>query len=161
MSLVYLQLGSNLGDRLSILNTAVSKISTQVGDLLLLSEIYQSSPWGVEGQGDFLNQVILIESSYSAKLILEIILNIEKELGRVRIEKWGERVIDIDILFYNDEIIEASDLCVPHKYISKRKFVLLPLNEIAPNFIHPKYDKTITQLLAECLDEESVMIYEV
>ena len=161
MSLVYLQLGSNLGDRLSILNTAVSKISTQVGDLLLLSKIYQSSPWGVEGQGDFLNQVILIESRYSAKLILEIILNIEKELGRVRIEKWGERVIDIDILFYNDEIIEASDLCVPHKYISKRKFVLLPLNEIAPNFIHPKYDKTITQLLEECLDEESVMIYEV
>lgn len=161
MSLVYLQLGSNLGDRLSVLNTAVSKISTQVGDLLLLSQIYQSSPWGVEGQGDFLNQVILIESSYSAKLILEIILNIEKELGRVRIEKWGERVIDIDILFYNDEIIEASDLCIPHKYISKRKFVLLPLNEIAPNFIHPKYDKTITQLLEECLDEESVMIYEV
>ena len=161
MSLVYLQLGSNLGDRLSILNTAVSKISTQVGDLLLLSKIYHSSPWGVEGQGDFLNQVILIESRYSAKLILEIILNIEKELGRVRIEKWGERVIDIDILFYNDEIVEASDLCVPHKYISKRKFVLLPLNEIAPNFIHPKYDKTITQLLEECLDEESVMIYEV
>ena len=161
MSLVYLQLGSNLGDRLSILNTAASKISTQVGDLLLLSKIYQSSPWGVEGQGDFLNQVILIESRYSAKLILEIILNIEKELGRVRIEKWGERVIDIDILFYDDEIIEASDLCVPHKYISKRKFVLLPLNEIAPNFIHPKYDKTITQLLEECLDEESVMIYEV
>ena len=161
MSLVYLQLGSNLGDRLSVLHAAVDKISTQVGDLLLLSQIYQSSPWGVEGQGDFLNQVILIESRYSAKLILEIILNIEKELGRVRIEKWGERVIDIDILFYNDEIIEASDLCVPHKYISKRKFVLLPLNEIAPNFIHPKYDKTITQLLEECLDEESVMIYEV
>ena len=161
MSLVYLQLGSNLGDRLSVLHTAVDKISTQVGDLLLSSQIYQSSPWGVEGQGDFLNQVILIESPYSAKLILEIILNIEKELGRVRIEKWGERVIDIDILFYNDEIIEASDLCVPHKYISKRKFVLLPLNEIAPNFIHPKYDKTITQLLEECLDEESVMIYEV
>ena len=161
MSLVYLQLGSNLGDRLSVLHAAVDKISTQVGDLLLLSQIYQSSPWGVEGQGDFLNQVILIESRYSAKLILEIILNIEKELGRVRIEKWGERVIDIDILFYDDEIIEASDLCVPHKYISKRKFVLLPLNEIAPNFIHPKYDKTITQLLEECLDEESVMIYEV
>ena len=72
-----------------------------------------------------------------------------------------ERGIDIDILFYNDEIIEASDLCIPHKYISKRKFVLDPLNEIAPNFIHPKYDKSIAQLLEECLDEESVTIYEV
>ena len=161
MNLVYLQLGSNLGDRLVMLNLAVEKIIAKIGEIVVSSKIYQSTSWGVEGQGDFLNKVVLIKSDYSAKLILELILNIEKDLGRVRIERWGERVIDIDILFYNDDIIEVTDLCIPHKYISKRKFVLYPLSEIAPYFIHPKHDKTINQLLKECLDEENVSIYEV
>ena len=81
-------------------------------------------------------------------------------MGRVRVEKWGERIIDIDILFFNDEIIESSDLCIPHRYISKRRFVLEPLFEIASNLNHPKYNKNISQLLEECVDTEKVEIYE-
>ena len=89
------------------------------------------------------------------------LLNIEKEMGRVRVEKWGERIIDIDILFYNNEIIETNSLCIPHPYISKRRFVLTPLQEIEENYVHPILQKTINELLLECLDEEKVSIYEV
>ncbi|MDA9669035.1 2-amino-4-hydroxy-6-hydroxymethyldihydropteridine diphosphokinase, partial [bacterium] len=107
------------------------------------------------------NQVVLLETVVKPFNLLDIILNIEKEMGRVRIEKWGERIIDIDILFYNNEIIESNSLCVPHPYISKRRFVLTPLKEIGENYIHPILQKTINELFLECLDEEKVSIYEV
>jgi 2-amino-4-hydroxy-6-hydroxymethyldihydropteridine diphosphokinase len=103
---------------------------------------------------------LLLETDVKPFDLLDIILNIEKEMGRVRIEKWGERIIDIDILFYNDEIIETNNLCIPHPYISKRRFVLSPLDEIAKNYIHPILQKTINKLLLECLDEEKVSVYE-
>lgn len=160
MNLVYLQLGSNLGNRIQSLNLAIDMLTLEVGVIIKKSKIYESTPWGVEGQGDFLNQVVLVETIYSPQAVLEYIMNIEKEIGRIRIEKWGERIIDVDILFYNNEIIESASLCIPHKYISKRKFVLIPFAEIQPEFIHPKYDKTIIQLLNECSDDEKVLVYE-
>ena len=160
MNRVYIQLGSNLGDREGYLKQSQVMLIDEIGLIIKKSSIYESSPWGVENQGSFLNQVLLLETDVKPFDLLDIILNIEKEMGRVRIEKWGERIIDIDILFYNDEIIETNNLCIPHPYISKRRFVLSPLDEIAKNYIHPILHKTINKLLLECLDEEKVSVYE-
>ncbi|MBT7895527.1 MAG: 2-amino-4-hydroxy-6-hydroxymethyldihydropteridine diphosphokinase [Flavobacteriales bacterium] len=160
MNQVYIQLGSNLGDRMHFLEIARNLISQELGVITKKSKIYESSSWGVDDQAFFLNQVILLATSQDPLKLLRSILNIENKIGRVRLEKWGERIIDIDILFYNDEIIESIDLCIPHKYLSKRKFVLIPLCEIAQDFNHPKYNKNISMLLEECLDVEKVNIYE-
>ncbi len=160
MNRVYIQLGSNLGDREGYLKQSQVMLIDEIGLIIKKSSIYESSPWGVENQGSFLNQVLLLETDVKPFDLLDIILNIEKEMGRVRIEKWGERIIDIDILFYNDEIIETNNLCIPHPYISKRRFVLSPLDEIAKNYIHPILQKTINKLLSQCLDEEKVSVYE-
>lgn len=161
MNRVYMQLGSNLGDREGYLKQSHDMLMDEIGVIIKKSSIYESSPWGVENQGAFLNQVVLLETAVKPFNLLDMILNIEKEMGRVRIEKWGERIIDIDILFYNNEIIETNSLCIPHPYISKRRFVLTPLQEIGENYIHPILQKTINELLIECLDEEKVSIYEV
>ena len=156
MNRVFLQIGSNLGDREHLLSSAISLISERIGSISKLSKIYESTPWRVDGQENYLNQIVEIRSENTPHEILEKALDIEKELGRLRIEKWGERLIDIDIIFFNDEIIETSDLCIPHKYMHKRNFVLKPLNEIAPDFIHPKYHKTVSDLLAASRDIERV-----
>jgi len=157
---IYFQLGSNIGDRIENMNQSIEFISERIGDVLEKSSLYESTPWGVENQRNFLNQVIYVKSIHDPFAILDLALQIEKDMGRVRIEKWGERIIDIDILFYNDDIIESDKLCIPHQFISKRKFVLEPMNELASNFIHPKLNKTIKQLLSDCKDEEKVEIYE-
>ena len=160
MNRVYIQIGSNLGDREGYLKQSRLMLVDEIGLIIKKSSVYESSPWGVENQGSFLNQVLLLETDVKPFDLLDTILIIEKKMGRVRIEKWGERIIDIDILFYNDEIIESNNLCIPHPYISKRRFVLSPLDEIAKNYIHPILHKTINKLLLECLDEEKVSIYE-
>lgn len=157
---IFFQLGSNIGDRFRNMNQSIEFISERIGDVLNKSSVYESTPWGVENQRNFLNQVICVQSNHDSFTILDLALQIEKDMGRVRIEKWGERIIDIDILFFNDAIIETDKLCVPHQFISKRKFVLEPLNELAPNFVHPKLNKTIAQLLNDCKDQEKVEIYE-
>ena len=159
MNEVYLQLGSNIGDRLDNLDQSIKIITERIGNVLEKSSVYESTPWGVENQRNFLNQVIFVESNFDAYTILDLVLQIEKDMGRIRIEKWGERIIDIDILFIDDLIIESENLCIPHEFIAKRKFVLQPMCEIAPGFIHPKLNKTISQLLEECIDDEKVNVY--
>ena len=149
----------DLSSRENFLQTARDFISEELGLIEKISKIYESTPWGVDGQGCFLNQVLLLSTSIGPHDLLNLILTIEKKIGRIRIEKWGERVIDIDILFYNDDIIETIDLCIPHKYLSKRRFVLIPLCEIAENLNHPKYNKTIEELLKICKDTELVKEY--
>ena len=161
MNTVYLQLGSNLGDRERLIKNAIQKISEYVGLVNMCSHIYESMPWRVEGQENYLNQIIEVKTSFSAEKILVSVLQIENDLGRVRVEKWGERLIDIDIIFFNDDIIETSDLCIPHKHMHERNFVLIPLNEIAPDFIHPKYNKTVSELLNDSKDTEKVNEYTV
>ena len=161
MNQVYLQLGSNLGNRENFLQSARDFISKELGLIEKCSKIYESTAWGVDGQDCFLNQVLLLSTSIDPHELLKLILIIEKKIGRIRIEKWGERVIDIDILFYNDDIIDTIDLCIPHKYLSKRRFVLMPLCEISENLNHPKYNKTILELFNECIDEEKVEIYDI
>ena len=159
MNEVYLQLGSNIGERLDNLNQSIKIITERIGNVLEKSSVYESTPWGVENQRNFLNQVIFVKSNFDPYAILDLVLQIEKDMGRIRIEKWGERIIDIDILFIDDLIIESENLCIPHEFIAKRKFVLQPMCEIAPAFIHPKLNKTISQLLEECIDEEKVNVY--
>ena len=97
----------------------------------------------------------------SGEETLAAVLKIENALGRVRLEKWGERLIDIDIIFFNNEIIETPDLCIPHKHMHERNFVLIPLNEIAPYFMHPKYNKTVAELFKNSKDIEKVVEYAV
>ena len=159
MNEVYLQLGSNIGDRLDNLDQSIKIITERIGNVLEKSSVYESTPWGVENQRNFLNQVIFLKSNFDPYTILDLVLQIEKDMGRIRIEKWGERIIDIDILFIDDLIIESENLCIPHEFIAKRKFVLQPMCEIAPGFIHPKFNKTISQLLEECIDDEKVNVY--
>ena len=161
MNIVFLQLGSNLGDRELLLKDAILAIENRVGDIVNFSKVYESAPWRVEGQDNFLNQILKIKTTLLACEVLSIVLNIEEQLGRIRIEKWGERLIDIDIIFYNDSIIETPELCVPHKHLHERMFVLKPLHEIAPEMVHPKYNKTIDELLKICKDTELVKEYAV
>jgi len=160
MNNVYLQLGTNMGDRFENLCQSISLISQKIGVVIKKSKVYESAPWGVENQNCYLNQVICVKSKFNAFDTLQQALEIEKNMGRIRIEKWGERIIDIDILFYDDKIIESDNLCIPHEFIHKRNFVLMPMCELEPNFVHPKLKKTISELLDESKDEEKVTIYE-
>ncbi len=157
METVYLQLGSNLGDRAAWLHQAIDLIGRQFGGIKLRSSVYETAAWGVQNQQDFLNQVIQIHTSLTPLQILQQCQAIEIELGRTRTEHWGARTMDIDILFISDKIIDqAPQLIVPHPYIAERKFVLQPLEEIAPEFIHPIFKQSISQLLYLCKDQGEV-----
>ena len=159
MNIVFLQLGGNLGDREQLLKDAILAVENRVGNIIDLSKVYESAPWRVEGQNNYLNQIIKVKTTLLAREVLSTVLNIEKQLGRIRIEKWGERLIDIDIIFYNNSIIETPELCIPHKHLHERMFVLTPLCDIASKMVHPKYNKTIEELLQECNDTELVEEY--
>lgn len=149
---IFILLGSNLGDRNSNLVEANGLIRQQIGSLLHESSIYETAAWGKTDQPSFYNQVIQISSSLSPQMLINKTQKIEKELGRVRTEKWGERIIDIDLLYYNQSIINDPKLQVPHAGIPDRRFTLIPLDEIAPDFVHPQLKKTNKQLLVNCND---------
>ncbi|MEY4875951.1 MAG: 2-amino-4-hydroxy-6-hydroxymethyldihydropteridine diphosphokinase, partial [Bacteroidota bacterium] len=117
------------------------------------SSIYRTKAWGNENQNDFLNQCLIIETELSAESCLQKILLIEQNLGRKREEKWGPRTIDIDILFFNSEIVDKPNLQIPHPYLHLRRFTLAPLHELIPDFIHPILKKNISELLLHCKDE--------
>jgi len=153
---IYLLLGSNLGKREKLLLQAAEQIEAVVGEILKKSSVYQTQSWGVNNQPDYLNQVIFVKTSLKPRELLSRILLIEKGLGRKRIEKWGSRHIDIDILFYGDEIIDEPDLVVPHQYFHERRFAVEPMLEIAPDFIHPKLKKSIKSIALELTDKLSV-----
>lgn len=154
MNTAYLISGSNVGDRLQNLNSALRLIEERAGSIKERSEIYATAAWGNVNQPDFLNQALHIETSLGAIELLDILLTIEERLGRVRnTVKWAERTIDIDILFYNNDIIDIAHLKVPHPFMQERKFVLVPLSEIAASYVHPKLKKSILQLLSECSDD--------
>jgi len=157
MSEVYLILGSNIGDRKNYLEQAISMIKEAIGMIQTKSSLYETVPWGFDDKNNFLNQVIKVETSLQPEDILKEILQIEKIIGRIRSGKgYSSRVIDIDILFYNKEIIHSENLVIPHPLMHERKFVLGPLAEIAGQFIHPVFNKTIQTLLNECKDELNV-----
>jgi 2-amino-4-hydroxy-6-hydroxymethyldihydropteridine diphosphokinase len=156
MNKTYLLLGSNMGNSQQQLSMAIKNITRQVGKVTRKSKLYVTAAWGNSNQPDFLNQVIIVETKLTALQVIEVILNIEIKMGRVRTTKNAPRIIDIDILFYNKEIIAEENLDVPHPQIQNRRFVLIPLNELSPNFKHPVLNKTMHQLLKICPDTLTV-----
>ncbi|MEM1328409.1 MAG: 2-amino-4-hydroxy-6-hydroxymethyldihydropteridine diphosphokinase [Bacteroidota bacterium] len=148
----YLLIGGNLGNREQQLQIARQWIEQKVGQIVQRSSVYETAAWGITDQPDFLNQVILVETELSPIELLDAVQWIELEMGRVRLRHWGERIMDIDILFYDDQIIDEPRLQVPHPGIPDRNFVLAPLREIAPNFLHPIFQKTIETLSLACTD---------
>lgn len=152
MNEVYLLTGGNIGNRLEYLSKAKEEIRKRCGLVLKESSIYETAAWGMEDQKSFLNQVLKIETALAPKELLKSILQIEEELGRKRNLKYGPRTIDIDILFFNDEVIDQQGLKIPHSQIQNRRFVLVPLTEIAPTKIHPVFRRSVSQLLADCPD---------
>jgi 2-amino-4-hydroxy-6-hydroxymethyldihydropteridine diphosphokinase len=155
----FLLLGTNLGDRTAKLNQAIEAIDQQVGKIVKTSSVFETSAWGKTDQPAFLNQAIEIYTKLGPEELLTHILSIEEQLGRKRLEHWGERSIDIDILFFGKEIYASPRLAIPHPQLENRRFTLIPLNEIAPHFIHPLLKKTVGDLLAECPDTLSVKKY--
>lgn len=149
-NMVYLSLGSNIGNKKDNLEKAIEKIS-KIKDTFILSksEILETEPFGYTEQDNFLNACIAVKTLSTAKEFLKIILNIELEMGRKREIKWGPRIIDLDIIFFNKDIFEEEELIVPHPYMEYRSFVLNPLNEIAPNFVHPLLLKRVNTLKKE------------
>ena len=161
MNTVYIQLGSNIGERKSFITKSMHKVEDDIGKIITASSIFETTAWGNENQNNFLNSVIEIKTPFDAFTILQKSQEIENNLGRKRSDKWGERTIDIDILFYNNKIINTKELTIPHPLIQKRKFVLVPLSEIAPNYKHPILKKNISTLLSECKDTQKVLDYEI
>jgi len=156
MNNVTLLLGSNVGNRFTHLETALEMIRMEIGKITLRSSVYETEPWGNTKQDFFLNQVVVFESSLNAEKIMELIISMEKKMGRERAEKWGPRIIDIDILFFNEDIISTEQLTVPHPSLHHRKFTLIPLNEIMPGFTHPVFKKNISDLLNDLTDQLEV-----
>ncbi|MEO6229411.1 MAG: 2-amino-4-hydroxy-6-hydroxymethyldihydropteridine diphosphokinase [Ferruginibacter sp.] len=156
MNKSYLLLGSNMGDSGRQLKSAIKLIEQKIGQVTHKSGLYQTAAWGNTDQPDFLNQVIIVATKLQATELLKQILLIEEEMGRVRTIKNAPRIIDIDILFFNKDIISKKNLTIPHPEIANRKFVLIPLNELSPNFKHPILNKSIHQLLLACTDELNV-----
>ncbi|GAB2822398.1 2-amino-4-hydroxy-6-hydroxymethyldihydropteridine diphosphokinase [Ferruginibacter profundus] len=156
MNIVYLLLGSNQNNPRKQLAKACSCISKQIGYIKRASGIYQTAAWGNTDQPDFLNQVLIVDTLLAAEATMQTILTIEEKMGRVRTKKNAPRIIDIDILFFNKEIIATKNLSVPHPQLQNRNFVLVPLNELSPNLKHPVLNKTIHQLLRISPDELTV-----
>ena len=146
-------LGSNLSGPALQLGLAKAYIAARIGSIMQQSSIYKTAAWGKTDQPDFLNQVLVVQTILTPEKILEMIFETEKKMGRVRTEKNAPRIIDIDILFYNNEIIETKHLSVPHPSLQYRRFVLVPLDELSPELIHPVSHKTIHELLMECTDD--------
>lgn len=156
MNKMYLLLGSNIGDSRLQLSVAIKNMEQKIGPLIRQSKLYSTAAWGDTRQPDFLNQVIVVESTLAPLETMQTILDIEKEMGRVRTLKNAPRIIDIDILFFNKLVMDEPMLTLPHPEIQNRRFVLIPLNELAPNFNHPVLGLSIHDLLKICPDRLTV-----
>jgi len=148
-----LHLGSNKGYREINIELAEVMISNFIGKIALSSSSYSTSAWGLEDQGDFINKALSCDTELTPTQVLKQIGQIENKLGRIRNQKWGPRIIDIDIIFYGDKIIENHRLKIPHPELTNRNFVLIPLLDICPGKVHPVFNKTIKELASECRDK--------
>ncbi len=159
MNKAFLLTGGNIGDREQYLETAREWITAECGPIVNASSLYETAAWGKTDQASFLNQALEIITVLNARQLIRQLLKIEKTMGRQREEKNGPRIIDIDILLFNDEITSTSFLKVPHPRMQDRRFVLVPLTEIASTIVHPVLKKSIAELLHECPDTLPVKKY--
>lgn len=154
---IFILLGSNLGDRKAFLAQARQAIKQQCGEILTTSHLYETAPWGFESNNWFLNQLIEIEIDYTADQLLDRLLTIETRMGRTRTtEHYSSRIIDIDLLYFGNQVFNTTRLELPHPRLHLRKFTLMPLCEIAPEFIHPVLQKSQLELLQQLSDESVV-----
>ena len=154
---LYLLLGANLGDRKQTLVSVYQKVTNNVGVVTAQSALYETAAWGVTDQPAFLNQVLRVDTYLMPADVLAKTQAIEQQLGRVRAEKWGARTIDIDLLFYDDLILNTPTLTLPHPLLHKRRFTLIPLAELAPDLLHPILNMSVADLLTRCPDESEVI----
>jgi 2-amino-4-hydroxy-6-hydroxymethyldihydropteridine diphosphokinase len=152
MHTIYLGLGTNLGDRAANLQAAVAGLAKKL-NVTAVSPIYETPPWGITDQPDFLNMCLAAETDLPPNELLALLKTLEKEIGRAPGERWGPRLIDIDLLFYANQIIETEKLTIPHPELPERAFVLRPLVDVAPNFVHPVLGETMAALAAKVDDE--------
>ena len=153
---VYLLFGSNIGDRKGYLSFATNEISTRAGKILKRSSIYETAPWGVTNQDDYLNAAVLLQTSLSPESLFSVLKEIEQDAGRIDQKKYAPRTLDIDILFYDDLVLNSKELIIPHPKLQLRRFALVPLEEIADKLIHPVLRKSMDELLKECPDNLEV-----
>lgn len=156
MNRAYLLTGSNQGERANLLAEAATRIGKECGSVAARSPLYETEAWGLRNQAPFLNQALLLQTALPATELLPQLLRIEESMGRRRLERYGPRRIDIDILFFNDAVIREPGLSVPHPEIQNRRFALQCLNDLDPQLVHPVFFKTVAQLLAECTDPLAV-----
>lgn len=159
MNISYLLLGGNIGNSLQVFLQCHKQISTEVGEISLMSSCYESEPWGFNHKSKFANQVLKVSTLLDPFQLLEKCQLIERQFGRKRSSDDGyqARIIDIDILFFNDLILDGDNLEIPHPRLHLRRFTLLPFDEINSNFIHPKFNKSISRLLSDCPDKSEVI----
>jgi len=158
MSIAYIIFGSNLGDRLYNLQEALNLLQKSNIQVIASSPIYQTKAWGNVNQDDFLNMVLKIETSFKPQKLLKVLLKTELQMGRKRgEEQWLPRIIDLDILYFNEEIVNLPNLKIPHPYIAQRRFTLIPLTDIAADFVHPVLLETNKKLLKNCSDHSEVI----
>jgi 2-amino-4-hydroxy-6-hydroxymethyldihydropteridine diphosphokinase len=146
MAIIYIGIGSNLGDKEGNCKTAIERLSKNGIAVKKISSPYRTKPWGVEDQPDFVNMAVKAETNINPSELLPILKTIEKEMGRQDGVRWGPRLIDLDLLFYDDLVFSCDELAIPHPLLHEREFVLLPMTEIAAEFVHPVLKATIKQL---------------
>ncbi|HVW63085.1 MAG TPA: 2-amino-4-hydroxy-6-hydroxymethyldihydropteridine diphosphokinase [Puia sp.] len=156
MNIAYLLIGGNQGDRSAYLQETVRRIETPDARTIRQSSVYETAAWGKTDQPAFLNQALMLETSLDGPTLMRRMLTIEEQMGRVRTERYGARTIDIDMLFFNSAIIRLPELTIPHPEVARRRFALVPMDEIAPDYVHPLLGKTIHELLDQCPDKLEV-----
>jgi 2-amino-4-hydroxy-6-hydroxymethyldihydropteridine diphosphokinase len=161
VNITYLLLGSNLGNKKNNLKQAILHLAEQAGQVTQQSSMYETLPWGVSDQPSYWNQVVVMATDLAPLALLQVIHRIEKQMGRERRTRYESRVIDIDILYFNDITLQTENLIIPHPQMAYRRFTLVPLAEIAPQLVHPVLHRTNDELLQHCADELEVKKLEV